>query len=125
MRYHISPVRYALDLVLNVVGLGPKHSRFLPARDPESRMRFAQYLRRVQPEPTAGSVHRTVRLLGTGGAVSRGTVRHAPVSGAIAPQPRPMFRFATETGGLVARRRAQAQQHPKSLRTLFDALRAR
>lgn len=125
MRYHISPVRHAVELVLDVFALGPRRSRFSPARNPESRVRFAQYVSRIQPALDPSTSRRATRLLGNGGAVQRGGVRHAPISDNPIPQRRPLFQLFTLPGGIAARRRASAQMTAPSLRTLLDALRAR
>ncbi len=124
MRYRLSVLRHTLELCLNLVGLGPRHSGFAPARDPKSRMRFAQYVSKVQPAPDRHSVRRTAQLLGQGGALSNGVVRHAPLSGGPASGlRRSTFHLVTQPGDIAARRRAQSAS--SSLRTLLDALRVR
>lgn len=126
MRYRISPLRYAFESVLGLFGHGPRRSHFTPARDPESRMRFAQYLSRVQPGCETVTARRTAaRLLGTNGAVSRGIIRHAPLSENPIPDRRPLFQSFTQPTGIAAQRRARAYHQGTPLRTLFHALRAR
>jgi hypothetical protein len=125
MRNQIHPLRTTLDGVLDLFGLGPRRSRFTPARDPESRMRFAQYVSRVQPASDFVAARRTAHLLSQGGAVSHGDVRHAPVSDGPTPLRRPLFHLFTQPGGIAARRRARAQEEATSLRTMFNALRVR
>ncbi len=125
MRYRISPLRLAWESILNLFGAGPRSSRFTPAREVESRMRFAQYLRRVQPEPDPAAARRTSRMLGPGGAVSRGVVRHAAESVNPLPSRRPLFRLFTEPQGIAARRRALARQPASPLRVFLDVLRVR
>lgn len=126
MRHRLSPFRIVFEAALNLVGRGPRRSPFTPARDPKSRLRFAQYVSRVQPAPDPTAVRHTARLLGTGGALSRGVVRHAPWSAGL---PTPAFRTAParygQPGRVAARRRAQAGFPVFSLRMLLDALRAR
>lgn len=126
MRIHLSPIRHALELVLNLFGHGPRRSRFTPARDPQSRRRFAQYVSRVQPAPDAAEARQAARLLGTGGALSHGFVRHAPLSAtpAMGARRATMHMFSNP-GDVAARRRAQAGGNSTSLRTLLDALRVR
>jgi hypothetical protein len=125
MRYRISPLRHAFESILDLFGLGPERSTFTPARTTESRVRFAQYVSRLQPAAEPVAARRTARLLSQGGAVSRGNVRHAPLSEAAVIGRRPLFHLFTLPGGIAARRRARAQQHDTPLRTLFNALRVR
>lgn len=126
MRLHLSPFRLAVEMVLNLFGRGPRRSRFTPARNPETRVRFAQYLSRVQPEPDPAEARRAARLLGSGGALSRGLVRHARLTAEPAggPPRRTTMHLFAQPGELARRRRAQAGA-PSSLRTLLNALRAR
>jgi hypothetical protein len=127
MRTHISPFRHVFESVLNLVGRGPRRSRFTPARDPESRLRFARYVSRVQPEPDPTALRRSTRLLGQGGSMSRGDVRHAPLSEFPVGGESGRFRVHLfgQPGGVAARRRAQSQRSVFSLRTLIHALRVR
>jgi hypothetical protein len=125
MQNQLHPLRFTLDGILDLFGLGPRRSRFSPARNPESRMRFAQYVSRVQPASDFAAARRTARLLSQGGAVSHGEVRHAPVSEEPATLRRPLFHLFTQPGGIAARRRARAQEEATSLRTMFNALRVR
>jgi len=126
MRYHLSPLRHAFEMVLNLVGRGPQRSCFTPARNPETRVRFAQYLSRVQPALDPAQVRQAVRLLGKSGTLSRGEVRHAPLTGAPATGPRrSTLHYISRPEDVAARRRAQALNTSVSLRTLLDALRVR
>jgi hypothetical protein len=126
MRIHRSPFRHAVELILNLVGRGPRRSRFTPARDPQSRRRFAQYVSRVQPAPDATEARHAARLLGTGGALSRGLVRHAPMSASpTSGARRATLHLFSQPGDIAARRRAEANRTPTSLRILLDALRVR
>ena len=126
MRYNLSPFRHAFELLLNLVGRGPRRSGFTPARDPKSRMRFAQYVSKVQPTPDPAAMRQAARLLGQGGALSNGIVRHAPLSGVSAPGlRRATLHLISQPGDIAARRRAQSATSSTSLRTLLDALRVR
>ncbi|BET69557.1 hypothetical protein ASA1KI_44750 [Opitutales bacterium ASA1] len=128
MRYHISPLRYAFEGLLDLVGLGPRHSVFTAARNTESRVRFAQYLDRVQPAREHGSRvggRRTARFLGGGGALSRGVVRHAPSEPHALPVRTPAFRQETDLGARAAARRSSGGSTFNSLRFLLHALRVR
>jgi hypothetical protein len=126
MRYHLSPLRHAFELLLNLVGRGPRRSGFTPARDPQSRMRFAQYVCKVQPVPDPAAARQASRLLGQGGALSNGIVRHAPLSGASSSGlSRATLHLISHPGNVATRRRAQAPTSSTSLRTLLDALRVR
>ncbi|MGH8020499.1 MAG: hypothetical protein ACREIA_19875 [Opitutaceae bacterium] len=126
MRYRISPLRCAFEGVLGLFGLGPRRSLFTAARDPESRLRFAQYMNRVQPPSEhSHSSQRAIRFLGSGGAVSRGIIRHAPFDSNAMAVPTPAFRACNQPGTIAARRRASAQQIPNPLRLLLHALRVR
>ena len=125
MRYRLSPLRHAFELLLNLVGRGPRRSGFTPARHPETRQRFAQYLSRVQPTPEAATARQAARLLGQGGALSNGVVRHAPLSGVpAAGVRRSTLHLVAQPSDIAARRRAQSGTS-SSLRTLLDALRIR
>ena len=126
MRFHLSPFRYALEIVLNLVGHGPRRSCFTPARDPESRVRFAQYLSRVQPTPEQIAARQAARMLGSSGVLSHGNVRHAPLS--AAPETglrRPPFHLFSHPGDIARRRRVRSSENALSLRTLLNALRVR
>ena len=125
MRYHISPTRHLLESVLNLVGHGPRQSRFTPARDPESRVRFAQYVYKVQPPPEVETKRRNIQLIGAGGAVSSGIVRHASANGSVSARRMPAFQFMNDVGNLAARRRAAARQKGTPIQTLLHALRVR
>jgi len=126
MRYHLSPLRHAFELILNLVGHGPRRSCFTPARNPESRVRFAQYVSRVQPAFDPAQVRQAVRMLGNGGTLSRGEVRHAPLTGGpAAGARRSTLHYISQPGDVAARRRAQAFGTSVSLRSLLDALRVR
>lgn len=124
MRYNLSPIRYAFELVLNLVGHGPRRSCLTPARDPKSRLRFAQYVSRVQPGLDLPPRRNVARLLGQGGALSDGVVRHAPLSSAPAGMRRATFHLVNsgEHGG---RGRPVSAGASTALRTLLDALRVR
>lgn len=125
MSHSISPIRHAFDGALDLIGIGPRRSPFSPARNPESRLRFARYVSKVQPPADPSPARHPARLLGHGGAVTLGTVRHASFAEAVTGPRRPLFHLFTQPGGIAARRRAMAQQSSTPLRTLFDALRAR
>jgi hypothetical protein len=126
MRFHLSPFRYALEIVLNLVGHGPRRSCFTPARDPESRVRFAQYLSRVQPTPEQIAARQAARMLGSGGTLSRGIVRHAPLTSAPETSPRrATFNLFSQHGDVAGRRRVRSTENTNPLRTLLDALRVR
>jgi hypothetical protein len=126
MRYNLSPIRHAFELLLTLVGRGPRRSGFTPARDPKSRMRFAQYVSKVQPAPDPTAMRQAARLLGQGGALSNGVVRHAPLSGVpTSGLRRATLHLISQPEDVVARRRAQAFSNSTSLRTLLDALRVR
>ncbi len=76
------------------------------------------------PDPAV--VRRSVRLLGVGGSLSRGLVRHAPLAAAPAAGfRRPTLHVFGQPGDVAARRRAQAGGSSTSLRMLLDALRVR
>jgi hypothetical protein len=125
MRYKLSPLRYAFEVILNLIGRGPRRSRFSPARHPESRQRFAQYLSRVQPAAEAATARQAARLLGQGGALSNGVVRHAPLSHSPAlGVRRSTLHLVSQPSDIAARRRALSGSS-SSLRTLLDALRVR
>lgn len=126
MRHTISPIRHAIGNLLNVLGFGTRTSRFTPARDPESRRRFAAYMARVQPPSDMLATRRTARLLSVGGSMSRGFVHHAPESDGPSGR-RPAFRFLSSAGEIASLRRARAEQrvHATPFRSLLDALRAR
>jgi hypothetical protein len=120
MRYKLSPFRHAFELFLDLLGRGPRRSGFTPARDPKSRMRFAQYVSKVQPTPDLSPARRNARLLGQGGALSNGVVRHAPLSGL------PATGLRRSTFHLIAPANdRRASSASSSLRTLLDALRVR
>ncbi|RME67779.1 MAG: hypothetical protein D6781_12490 [Verrucomicrobia bacterium] len=124
----ISPLRFAWEGLLGLVGLGPRHARFSTIRDPESRVRFAQYLRRVQPSADAESIRRAAAFLGSGGSVSRGNVRHAPAGGEIPARAVPHFTFSGQPTGIISRRRQLAHRtgiRETSSRSLLNALRIR
>jgi hypothetical protein len=126
MRHTISPIRHAIGNLLNVLGFGARSSRFTPARNPESRRRFAAYMARVQPPTDVTSSRRTSRLLTVSGTMSRGFVHHAPES--EGPSVRhPAFRFMSSAGEIASLRRARAEHRaqPTPFRTLLDALRVR
>ncbi len=126
MRYRISPFRYAFEGFLDLFGLGPRRSQLTVARHPESRVRFAQYMNRVQPPAEHNHAnHRAIRFLGGGGAVSRGIVKHAPSESSPTPVPTPAFRSLNQPGSIAARRRADAQQSPNPFKLLLHALRVR
>jgi hypothetical protein len=125
MRYHISPTRHLLESVLNLVGRGPRQSRFTPARDPESRVRFAQYICKVQPPFEAETKRRNIQLIGSSGAVSSGIVRHASANSGVSTRRVPAFQFMNDMGSMAARRRAAARQKGTPIQTLLHALRVR
>lgn len=126
MSYKLSPFRHALEIVLNLVGRGPRRSGFTPARNLESRVRFAQYLSRVQPTPEQIAARQASRLLGNSGALSRGTVRHAPLSSMPETGPRrTTLHLFSQPGDIAGRRRVRSNDNFLSLRTLLDALRVR
>lgn len=125
-KYHISPLRHALDSLLGWFGHGPRHSRFSPARDYDSRVRFAQYMRRVQPPPDRMAVKRKAEMLGRGGALSSGLVRHAAVNSELPVRRTPSFGSFSPVGSVAARRRfASVQQTSSPLRSMLNALRLR
>lgn len=127
MRHTISPIRHAIGNLLNVLGFHGRNSLFTPARNPESRRRFAAYMARVQPPTDALATRRTVRLLSLGGSMSRGFVQHARESDGPSAR-RPAFRFMSSAGEIANLRRARADQrhtHATPFRTLLDALRVR
>ena len=125
MRYHISPFRHLFESALNLVGHGPRQSRFSPVRDPESRVRFAQYISKLQPPADTESKHRAIRLIGGGGAISSGVVRHASLNGGVSSRRMPAFQFMNETGSIAARRRTSARRKGTPIQTLLHALRVR
>jgi hypothetical protein len=125
MRNHAPSLRGAFDRFLDLFGLGPRRSRFTPARDPESRRRFAQYVSRVQPASDFAAARRTALLLGQSAAAERAETRPSPAPAASAMLPRPLFHLFSQSGGLAARRRARAQEEATSLRSMFNALRVR
>lgn len=125
MRYHISPFRHLFESALNLVGHGPRQSRFSPVRDPESRVRFAQYICKLQPPPDLENKNRAIRLIGSGGAVSSGVVRHASLNGGVSSRRTPAFQFMNETGSIIARRRTAARQKATPIQTFLHALRVR
>jgi hypothetical protein len=125
MRYHISPTRHLFESVLNLVGHGPRQSRFTPARDPESRLRFAQYFLKLQPPFEAETQRRNIQLIGSSGALSSGIVRHASVNGGVSARRLPAFQFMNDMGSMAARRRAAARQKGTPIQTLLHALRVR
>lgn len=126
MRHTISPIRHAIENLLNVLGFRSRHPLFTPARHPESRRRFAAYMARVQPPTEVAATRRTARLLSVGGTMSRGLVRHAPESDGPNAR-RPAFRFMSSAGEIASLRRARADHrfHATPFRTLLDALRVR
>lgn len=124
----ISPFRYAWESFLNLVGLGPRRSPFLTVRDPDSRARFAQYMRRTQPSFDPGEARRTSVFLGNGGSVTHGVVRHASVNGESVVKKIPRFTFSSQTGSIVARRRQRAIRGSgmgAANRSLLNAVRVR
>ena len=126
MRHTISPIRHAIENLLNVLGFRSRRSLFTPARSPESRRRFAAYMARVQPPSEVAATRRTARLLSVGGSMSRGFVHHAPESDGPSGR-RPSFRFMSSAGEIAHLRRARAEQrtHVTPFRMLFNALRVR
>ncbi|MBE2213885.1 MAG: hypothetical protein IAE82_08445 [Opitutaceae bacterium] len=126
MRHTISPIRHAVENILRVLGIQSRQSYFTPARNPESRRRFAAYMARVQPPTDVVAQRRTSRLLSVGGSMSRGFVHHAPESDGPSSR-RPSFRFMSSAGEIATLRRARAESriHLTPFRTLLNALRVR
>ena len=126
MQIRISPLRHAAESILDLVGLGPRRSLFTAARNPESRVRFAQYMNRVQPDTEHNhSNHRTIRFLVDDDAVSRGIIRHAPSEPDVLPVRQPAFRVSSQMGGFAAMRRSREHDTPNPFKLLLHALRVR
>jgi len=125
-KHYISPVRFAVESLLGWFGFGPRHSRFSPARHPESRMRFAQYVSRVQPPVERAVAKRKAEMLGRGGALSNGAVRHAAPNDSFPVMRSPGFSFVSPARHVAARRHfASVRQTSSLLRSMLNALRAR